>query len=377
MEASKQDSDTFVSNDGGESTALSAVVGTTASPTNGKESSVRRRFVYYLGVGSNVGDRFDNIRRAIRLLEEGALVADADSDSDSDSDIDTAHYWNSTSPPPPPSPSVSLRLKVTRTSFLYETPPMYLSEQPHFLNAAIRVEADMEAEASQGAAADSGSFSPLLLLRHIKHVEHMLGRELQNSPFYVRNGPRPIDLDILMGHYHPDEVGDPLNGQVPQRRHQIQHPIVFDTETLTVPHPRISERRFVLVPLEEVAGREYRHPTLGATVGELLRDRVVNENVTANDETRVLPLPRQRFLHLNRTLLMGILNVTPDSFSDGDKYNASVDEAARQALALARDGADIVDVGGESTRPGAAPVGVEDELSRVIPVIQRIRSLGR
>jgi 2-amino-4-hydroxy-6-hydroxymethyldihydropteridine diphosphokinase len=366
MESAKQDSDLFVSNDGGESTALSALAGTTALPTNETERSVRRRFVYYLGVGSNVGDRFDNIQRAIRLLEDSALVADAGSDIESSSPS-----------PSPSSSSASLRLKVTRTSFLYETPPMYLSEQPHFLNAAIRVEADMEAEVSQGSAEDSGSFPPLLLLRHIKRVERVLGRELQNSPFYVRNGPRPIDLDVLMGHYLRDEEDDPLDGQDSQQQRQIHQPIVFDTETLTVPHPRISERRFVLVPLEEVAGREYRHPTLGSTIGEILRDPAVNREATANDETRVLPLPRQRFLHLNRTLLMGILNVTPDSFSDGNKYNASVDEAALQALALARDGADIVDVGGESTRPGAAPVGVEDELSRVIPVIRRIRSLGR
>jgi len=67
--------------------------------------------------------------------------------------------------------------------------------------------------------------------------------------------------------------------------------------------------------------------------------------------------------------IMGILNVTPDSFADGGEWFA-YDEAVAHARVLAREGADIVDVGGESTRPGAAPVPVEEELGRVIPVIE-------
>jgi len=73
-----------------------------------------------------------------------------------------------------------------------------------------------------------------------------------------------------------------------------------------------------------------------------------------------------------RTLVMGILNVTPDSFSDGGKYN-SVDRAVIQAKKLVQEGADIIDIGGESTRPGFEVVSVEQELERVIPVIQAIR----
>lgn len=73
-----------------------------------------------------------------------------------------------------------------------------------------------------------------------------------------------------------------------------------------------------------------------------------------------------------RTLVMGILNVTPDSFSDGGSYD-SMDRAIEQAKQLIEDGADILDLGGESTRPGAAPVTLEEELSRVIPVISAIR----
>ena len=74
----------------------------------------------------------------------------------------------------------------------------------------------------------------------------------------------------------------------------------------------------------------------------------------------------------HRTLIMGILNVTPDSFSDGGRY-AAVDAAVAHARRMAEEGADIIDIGGESTRPGHVPVPVDEELRRVIPVIQAVR----
>lgn len=73
----------------------------------------------------------------------------------------------------------------------------------------------------------------------------------------------------------------------------------------------------------------------------------------------------------NRTLVMGILNVTPDSFSDGGKYN-DVDQALIHAKRMVEDGADIIDVGGESTRPGYQPVTAEEELERTIPIIEAL-----
>jgi len=73
--------------------------------------------------------------------------------------------------------------------------------------------------------------------------------------------------------------------------------------------------------------------------------------------------------------IMGILNVTPDSFSDGGRY-ADTAAAIEHGLALAREGAAIVDVGGESTRPGAAPVSLDEELRRVIPVIEGLAGAG-
>lgn len=79
----------------------------------------------------------------------------------------------------------------------------------------------------------------------------------------------------------------------------------------------------------------------------------------------------QRQLDLSRPHVMGILNVTPDSFSDGGRFN-QVDVALRHAEAMVKAGATLVDVGGESTRPGAAPVGAAEELARVIPVVEAL-----
>ena len=73
-----------------------------------------------------------------------------------------------------------------------------------------------------------------------------------------------------------------------------------------------------------------------------------------------------------RTLLMGVLNVTPDSFSDGGRF-FTVDEAVKQAVAMEKAGADILDIGGESTRPGSKEVTSEEELRRVLPVMERLR----
>lgn len=78
-----------------------------------------------------------------------------------------------------------------------------------------------------------------------------------------------------------------------------------------------------------------------------------------------------RVLVLDRPRVMGIVNVTPDSFSDGGAH-ATVDAAVAHALRLAEEGADVLDIGGESTRPGAAEVSVDEELARVIPVIERL-----
>ena len=73
----------------------------------------------------------------------------------------------------------------------------------------------------------------------------------------------------------------------------------------------------------------------------------------------------------NRALLMGVLNVTPDSFSDGGEFLATA-TAVKHGLIMAQSGADIIDVGGESTRPGAIPVSPNDEMERVLPVLEQL-----
>ena len=78
-----------------------------------------------------------------------------------------------------------------------------------------------------------------------------------------------------------------------------------------------------------------------------------------------------RMLDLSAPVVMGILNVTPDSFSDGGRFNER-DAALRQAEQMLADGAAIIDVGGESTRPGAAPVSEQEELDRVVPIVEAL-----
>ncbi|MGZ4105207.1 MAG: dihydropteroate synthase, partial [Actinomycetota bacterium] len=94
--------------------------------------------------------------------------------------------------------------------------------------------------------------------------------------------------------------------------------------------------------------------------------------MTTKPPIRDLPLADGRVLLLSeRAHVMGILNVTPDSFSDGGRY-FDVEAALKQGIALADDGADLIDVGGESTRPGADPVETAEEIRRVVPVIEAL-----
>jgi 2-amino-4-hydroxy-6-hydroxymethyldihydropteridine diphosphokinase len=263
----------------------------------------------YIAVGSNLGDRYANIRRALQLLSD--------------------------------------HVRLVRTSFLHETAPMYVTDQPAFLNGAVVVETDLE---------------PLAFLRRIKDIEGKLGRDFASG---ARNGPRPVDLDILLY----ETIGDdPSENEA----------LVLNTPELTVPHPRIQERDFVMIPLIEVAGSSLNLPGRIGTVGEALARLREKQGVTENEArrpsaVRVLPLPRGRMLYFNETIIMGILNATPDSFSDGGKWTASVDCAVQMALAMEQEGAGIIDIGGESTRPGALEVSIEVELQRTIPIIEGIR----
>ncbi|MEW5784336.1 MAG: dihydropteroate synthase [Bacillota bacterium] len=106
--------------------------------------------------------------------------------------------------------------------------------------------------------------------------------------------------------------------------------------------------------------------SLGDEVAEILRR-------SSRSMPHELHLGRHRLPLGKRTLIMGILNLTPDSFSDGGHYNR-VETAVAHAYEMIEEGADIVDIGGESTRPGSKKVGLEEELDRVIPVIKALQS---
>ena len=123
--------------------------------------------------------------------------------------------------------------EVTGISSFYDTEPEGVLEQPRFLNGTLLIETDLE---------------PVALLRELLTVERAMGRDRASS---VAKGPRVIDLDLLL--YADREWGD----------------VVMETEELTLPHPAMQERRFVLEPLKEIAP-EWVHPVLGLTVGELL-----------------------------------------------------------------------------------------------------------
>lgn len=87
----------------------------------------------------------------------------------------------------------------------------------------------------------------------------------------------------------------------------------------------------------------------------------------------VMKIGNRDFKLENHTYIMGILNVTPDSFSDGGNYN-QMDTALFHVEEMLRDGADIIDIGGESTRPGYVQISVEEEIERVVPVIEQIKA---
>ncbi len=90
---------------------------------------------------------------------------------------------------------------------------------------------------------------------------------------------------------------------------------------------------------------------------------------------RTLPTPRGELRFGRRCLIMGVLNVTPDSFSDGGRF-LSTGDAVAYAVEMQRDGADVIDIGGESTRPGSTGVPTEEQITRVVPVIRAARAAG-
>lgn len=247
-------------------------------------------------------------------------------------------------------------VRLRRTSTLYSTAAQYVTEQPAFLNAVAEVEISERRQRTLHT-----------LIEDLKTIEHELGRKKRE-----RHGQREIDLDIIAvdkTHYSSAEGTFPLE----------------------IPHPRMHERDFVLVPMAEL-NSDWQHPLLsgGPSVVAMLdklRARECSEAPAGADPkswpTQVIPAagglygrktgstwPRN-----HRTLIMGILNITPDSFSDGGE-SMRLEDAVSRARDMAMAGADVLDIGGESTRPGAEEVQAHEEIQRVVPVIQAIRRDG-
>eukprot|EP00658_Telonema_sp_P-2_P005626 TRINITY_DN12112_c0_g1_i1.p1 TRINITY_DN12112_c0_g1~~TRINITY_DN12112_c0_g1_i1.p1 ORF type:complete len:411 (-),score=89.25 TRINITY_DN12112_c0_g1_i1:54-1286(-) len=217
-----------------------------------------------------------------------------------------------------------------------------MKEQDMFLNAVCEI----EFQEPEGCG-------PTWLLGLCKQLERTLGR----TEGAIRNGPRPIDLDIL---YY----------LTPKGKH-----VVMSSDELSVPHKAMAERSFVLLPLMDL-GPDTRHPVLNRSTADMVELLVQGtEGVVDIDAVLTFPYsdPTSRMMATGScTLLMGVLNHTPDSFSDGG-IDRDLSEAVARGVAMLEHGADIVDIGGQSTRPGAKCVGLEEELARVVPVVVGLR----
>lgn len=225
-------------------------------------------------------------------------------------------------------------VNLTAVSPIYESAAWGFTSQPDFLNLCL---------------AGQTTLAPEELLSAVKKLERDLGRQATH-----RWGPRLIDIDLLLY----DEL-------------------ILQTELLTLPHPSLPERAFVLAPLADIAP-DLVHPVSGQTIQEMLA-----AVETGSLRRLEVALPgdefssgaRQPLLWGSRTYVMAILNVTPDSFS-GDgilQREGWLEAAVAQAQQFVADGADILDVGGESTRPGSTPVTETEELERIIPVVEAVR----
>ncbi|KAL6969699.1 nicotinamide N-methyltransferase [Sarracenia purpurea var. burkii] len=256
-----------------------------------------------IALGSNVGDRLHNFNEALRLMKKAGI-------------------------------------RITRHACLYETEPAYVTNQPLFLNSAVR---------------GSTKLGPHELLAVLKKIEKDLGRS--NG---IRYGPRPIDLDILF--YGKFKIY---------------------SDILTVPHERIWERPFVMAPLMDLLGSSIDSDTvacwhdLSICSGGLFEswEKLGGESLIGKDGLkRVLPIGNRIWEWSSRTSVMGILNLTPDSFSDGGKFQ-SVEAAVSQVRSMISDGADIIDLGAQSTRPMASRVSAEQEMDRLVPVLEAVLKL--
>nr|AQX44198.1 hypothetical protein [Apostasia odorata] len=255
-----------------------------------------------IALGSNVGDRVNNFNEALRLMKKSGI-------------------------------------QITRHACLYETEPAYMTNQPLFLNSAVR---------------GTTKLKPDELLKALKLIEKQMGRTDG-----IRYGPRPIDLDILFYGNHK-----------------------IESEGLNIPHVSICERPFVLAPLIDLLGTSINdveaswHSFSRCNGGffELWKTLGGDSSIGKEGLRRVFPIRSQLLDWSKRTHVMGVLNLTPDSFSDGGKFQ-ELDAAVAHVKQLLSDGADIIDIGAQSTRPSAHRLSPAEELQRLIPILDAVMQI--
>ena len=221
--------------------------------------------------------------------------------------------------------------RVQSVSRLYESDALLPENAPHswnrpYLNLGLSIETTVE---------------PPVLLAQMKELEQRLGRRDRG-----RWAPREIDIDLLTW------------GNLCMR-----------SEVLTLPHSGLVHRPFVLLPLREVAP-DWVHPEMGRTAADLAIEY-------ADSGGRISGSPRVR-VRVSAEMLtqwVGILNVTPDSFSDGGRY-VSPKRALERAAELLDEGASVLDIGAESTRPGAQPLDPREEWARLERVLEPITRMS-
>lgn len=257
-----------------------------------------------IALGSNVGERLCNFNEALQLMKKSGI-------------------------------------HVTRHGCLYETAPAYVTDQPRFLNSAVRAFTKL---------------GPHELLGTLKQIEKNMGRSAG-----IRYGPRPIDLDIL-----------------------FYGKLRVNSDTLTIPHERIWERPFVMAPLVDLLGLDTESDTVASWHSFSLHSsglfgswqKLGGDSLIGKEGMkRVLPIGKNLWDWSQKTSVMGILNLTPDSFSDGGQFQ-SVDAAVAQVRLMIAQGADIIDIGAQSTRPMASKISPEQEVNRLIPVLIAILGLS-
>lgn len=252
----------------------------------------------YLGLGSNLGNRLENLREAINLLSEFSIFE----------------------------PLCTSHVIETSAILTVGSPPEW---NLPYLNMII---------------VGTSKYGPQDLLSQLKHIERRMGRNLAAAKW----SPRIIDIDIL------DYMGQET-----------------EEEFLKIPHPEIKNRDFIKYSLAEL-GWHRQKPEQSKQSEQCERSQSAAGYLSEIEED--VEKSFENFKPLNHFVLYpkfaGIINVTPDSFSDGGHF-LQPNRAIEQISALVSDGASMLDIGAQSTKPGYKEISTEEEISRIEEVLKR------